>query len=269
MNSHNKQFIFSALIQLAIAASLIGFICLVGPMIAIGHSYPFASQWTRFITAVLICAGTAGLLMHQYSRLNFSEQQSEDQESPMSEMEKVRRHFLGALEFLKKTQINFLNKKQRLYDMPWILLIGGPQSGKTSLLAHSGLSFLLSKKANKAPRPISSTKHCDWWATREAVLLDTAGTYTIHDQQNEEQQRCWLDFLSLLKNNRTPAINGLVVNISLEKLATQTKAEQTIHFQSIRERLGELQQHLSTAVPVYIVFTKCDALAGFTEFLNI
>jgi type VI secretion system protein ImpL len=40
------------------------------------------------------------------------------------------------------------------------------------------------------------------------------------------------------------------------------------HVQAVRRRLDELAEHLRIGVPVYLVLTKCDLIAGFSEFFD-
>jgi type VI secretion system protein ImpL len=49
---------------------------------------------------------------------------------------------------------------------------------------------------------------------------------------------------------------------------TQDHAERRRHIQSIRQRLEELDQHFGIRFPVYVMLTKCDLIAGFSEFFE-
>ncbi|WP_239527487.1 type VI secretion protein IcmF/TssM N-terminal domain-containing protein, partial [Stenotrophomonas maltophilia] len=53
------------------------------------------------------------------------------------------------------------------------------------------------------------------------MLIDTAGRYTTQDSEQKGDQKSWLSFLELLKENRPKQpINGVIVCISLEDLVT-------------------------------------------------
>ena len=77
-------------------------------------------------------------------------------------------------------------RKQYVYQLPWYVIIGAPGSGKTTVLANSGLEFPLASSLGRGSvKGIGGTRDCDWWFTDQAVLLDTAGRYTPHESNNE------------------------------------------------------------------------------------
>jgi type VI secretion system protein ImpL len=155
-----------------------------------------------------------------------------------------------------------------LYDLPWYVIIGPPGSGKTTALVNSGLKFPLAR--GLTPQAVAGqggTRYCDWWFTEDAVLIDTAGRYTTQDSDAKGDQKSWLSFLDLLKDNRPKQpINGVILCISLEDLMTASETELSAHSDAIRMRLIELHEKLKVDFPVYALFTKADLVAGFNEF---
>jgi type VI secretion system protein ImpL len=135
-------------------------------------------------------------------------------------------------------------------------------------LLNSGLQFPLAERLGpEAIRGVGGTRNCDWWFTDDAVLLDTAGRYTTQDSDKEVDRAAWSGFLALLKRQRgRRPINGVVVAVSLPDLLRQTSSERERHARDIRQRLQELHDSLGIRFPVYVLFTKCDLLAGFIEF---
>ena len=163
---------------------------------------------------------------------------------------------------------------QYLYQLPWYMFVGAPGSGKTTALMHSGLNFPLAGKmagggGSGAVGGVGGTRQCDWWFTDEAVLLDTAGRYTTQDSDAEVDQAGWHGFLALLKKHRPRRpINGIIVAVSVADLLQQGPAARQAQAAAIRARIGELHEKLSCSFPVYVTITKCDLLAGFTEFFD-
>lgn len=158
-----------------------------------------------------------------------------------------------------------------LYDLPWYIFIGPPGAGKTTALVNSGLNFPLAD--SKTPgsvgpvKGVGGTRNCDWWFTDEAVLIDTAGRYTTQDSQQAVDRAAWLGFLTLLKTQRRrQPINGVLVSISLSDLAVLTEAERFAHARAIKARIRELHTQFAVRFPIYLLFTKCDLMAGFSEF---
>lgn len=172
----------------------------------------------------------------------------------------------AALATLRKSKLG----RRSLYELPWYIMIGPPGAGKTTAITNSGLSFPLAQKDGAlAIRGVGGTRNCDWWFTDDAVLIDTAGRYTVQEGGGGTDSGAWLGFLDLLKKYRPrQPINGAVVAISLSDLSQQDHDTQMEHARAIRRRLNELRERLGLNFPVYILFTKADLVAGFAEFFE-
>ncbi|MET4696841.1 type VI secretion system membrane subunit TssM [Endozoicomonas lisbonensis] len=183
------------------------------------------------------------------------------------ELDTLSQRFKEAVTVLKASKFR---GGKALYQMPWYIIIGPPGSGKTTALMNSGLQFPVSTGDGKAALGgIGGTRHCDWWFTDDAVLIDTSGRYTTQDSHRIVDNAAWTGFLGLLKKyRRRQPINGAIVAISLQDLMLQTEEQRQQHAKVIRARLDELQQQLGIAFPVYLTFTKTDLIAGFSEFFG-
>jgi DNA polymerase III delta prime subunit len=152
-----------------------------------------------------------------------------------------------------------------IYDLPWYLLIGEPQSGKSTTLKNSGLEFPVGADALSGA---GGTRNCDWWFTDEAVILDTAGRFTFQEESAPDQQE-WEMFLKLLRKHRRDApINGAIVVIPATSLVEDTAEEQEKKAKNIRLKLLHLQKVLEIRFPIFILVTKADRVLGFTEFFS-
>src|SRR5690606_16470405 len=79
----------------------------------------------------------------------------------------------------------------------------------------------------------------------------------------------WGGFLALLKKYRPRRpVNGVIVAISVADLLLQDRAARDAQARAVRARIHELQERLGLAFPVYVVVTKSDLLAGFSEFFE-
>ncbi len=186
------------------------------------------------------------------------------------EIEQIRNQLLEAIQALKTSRVGkSKGGSGALYVLPWYMIIGPPASGKTTLLANGGLNFPYLDPGRNRPsvRGVGGTRNCDWWFADEAVILDTAGRYTLPVEADDTQE--WLAFLDLLRKNRgKKPINGLIVGVSIQDLVMGGEEDVESHAQKIRARVDELIQRLGISFPIYVVFTKCDLIRGFVEFFG-
>ena len=168
-----------------------------------------------------------------------------------------------AVAALKATRVGG-GGRAALYALPWYVIVGPPGAGKTTAILHSGLDMPL-EKAGLASRfrGTGGTRNCDWWFTNEGIFLDTAGRYATESDDQEE----WFAFLDLLRANRPrKPLNGLIVAISVTELLGASEEQIALMATRLRARMDEVTTRLKTLVPVYVLLTKVDLVAGFSQF---
>jgi type VI secretion system protein ImpL len=157
-------------------------------------------------------------------------------------------------------------KRDYLYTRPWYVIIGPPGAGKTTALLNSGLRFPFSEQSLKG---VGGTRNLDFWFADEAVMIDTAGRYTTQTSDYAVDSKGWQSFLGLLKRHRPlQPINGIIVAIGVDDLIRSDRAAIDAHANAVRRRLAELSTTLEVTAPVYVMLTKADLLAGFTEYYD-
>ncbi|MEM6372379.1 MAG: type VI secretion system membrane subunit TssM [Pseudomonadota bacterium] len=265
-------------ITLFVAIALGLLVWFAGPFLTLGESAPFASVLSRLITiAIILLLSLTTILLIIMRRAKREKQMEEeivesvddsDDENELvkAELGELKGKMREALTALRKSKMG----RRSLYELPWYVIIGPPGAGKTTALVNSGLNFPLAKSTGSASiGGVGGTRNCDWWFTNDAVLIDTAGRYTTQDSGESEDNAGWLGFLKILKKHRKrQPINGAIVAVSLSDLSLQDEASQKSHAAAIRRRLHELRDKLGVRFPVYIMFTKSDLIAGFTEFFD-
>ena len=120
------------------------------------------------------------------------------------------------------------------------------------------------------------TVACDWWFFDDAIVLDTAGRFAVHEGDSPVVP-VWKKFVNLLRKQRKGRpIDGVVLVIpadaltgSVEDAAAEGKAarakDATRKGKQLRSKILELREKLGVVFPVYILVTKCDKLMGFEE----
>ena len=182
-----------------------------------------------------------------------------------SELAAVRNRMNEAVRTIKTSKLGHTSGSAALYQLPWYAVIGNPAAGKSSAVIRSGLNFPFTDKNQPVLRGIGGTRNCDWFFTTEGILLDTAGRYSVHEEDRDE----WLGFLDLLKRYRPKApLNGVIIAASVAELSGR-RAEFAIALaKQLRQRVQELTERLEIFAPVYVMFTKADLIPGFVEFFE-
>ncbi|EAQ03163.1 hypothetical protein OB2597_13503 [Pseudooceanicola batsensis HTCC2597] len=250
----------------------------LGPLLGIGEAHPFDSAPNRIIgigVITLIALTVLLLILLRRSRkdremaediVESVDDTDEENELVKAELGELKGKLKQALVALRKSKLG----RKHLYELPWYVMIGPPGAGKTTAIVNSGLQFPLADTMGKdAVGGVGGTRNCDWWFTNNAVLIDTAGRYTTQESGESEDNAGWLGFLNLLKKHRKrQPINGAIVAISLSDLSLQDEITQKSHAAAIRRRLHELREKLGVRFPVYVLFTKSDLIAGFSEYFD-
>ncbi|MFC3551866.1 type VI secretion system membrane subunit TssM [Lysobacter cavernae] len=182
-----------------------------------------------------------------------------------ADAEVLRERMSEAIKAIKTSKLGLMKGSAALYELPWYVIIGNPAAGKSTAILNSGLRFPFEDNRSNVIHGLGGTRNCDWYFTTEGIVLDTAGRYTVSTEDRLE----WLTFLDLLKKNRPRApINGIIIAASIAELSG-SKPEFAIDLaKNLRQRVQELTERLEVFAPVYVVFTKADLIAGFSDFFR-
>lgn len=252
-------------------------IWVIGPLLAVDDFKFWESSSTRLLSiSVLFLAW--GLFVVFSGWLSTRRKQKEEGDEDViarldlvqkidDEDKRLRKLFKKALRTLKTASLYRGRSERWRSELPWYLLIGPKQSGKSSLLKRSGLEFPLNDiddKANQTPT------FYEWYFGEHGVLIDTSGDALTAGSRVDKST--WKSLLSLLHGRRrNRPLNGIVITIPAELLRSNAPTlltQRNTLSTSIRERLKDIRQQLKVDLPVYLVVSKADTIDGFGVFFD-
>lgn len=248
--------------------------CLVwffGPLLAVAEHRFWQGATARLLTisSLFLLWGLAMAVVggHRAAPLERPDRQARGEQKGRVDDERrhVRGRFKQALQALA-TARRYGEKRQRWRnDLPWYVLIGQEDSGKTQLLKANGLQSPLDRSD---AAPTERTAFCDWYFADTAVFIDTPGRYLSRPDAAVDAAG-WSTLLTLLRRRRrTRPLNGVVVALSVDALLASHEHDLESHARQVRSRVQEVQQTLHVDVPIYLVLTQADRLPGFVEFFD-
>jgi type VI secretion system protein ImpL len=248
--------------------AVIGIAALAAVLLLGAESLEVAAIWAVLAGLLLLAAWGVWWLARSWLRKRASARLSEalvaQADAPQrNDAQVLRKGMLEAINTIKTSKLGLTRGAHALYELPWYMIIGNPAAGKSSAIKHSGLTFPI--PGSKAVQGVGGTRNCDWFFTTDGILLDTAGRYSVVEADRAE----WFSFLDLLRRHRRRApINGIIIAVSVAELAGGSPEASIELAKSLRTRVQELTERLGVHAPVYVVFTKADLIAGFSDFFH-
>ena len=174
---------------------------------------------------------------------------------------RIRKDMSEALAMLRRAGTG----RNAIYELPWLLVMGRPQGGKTFAIKNSGLSLPVRKDWVKGA---GGTFTADWFFTNEMIFLDTPGKW-VQEGVSDEGGKNWTELLRLLRRHRgRRPLDGLVVVVPADDLLSKSAdelAEQAAH---VREVIDLIHDELKFRFPVYLLVSKTDLVDGFVDFFK-
>ncbi|MCF6247526.1 MAG: hypothetical protein L3J69_09220 [Desulfobacula sp.] len=236
--------------------------------------------WPWWISIVLV-ASCVGILFGYFAIKKFLIRRNEKKfvQTVINEEETLSKADIDTKQYsLKEAEVQWKDSIARLkkshlrkfgnplYALPWYIIMGESRSGKTSAIKNSNLSSALTDVSQATI--ISGTKNCDWWFLEQAIVLDTAGRYTIPIEEDKDKKE-WGSFLTLLsKYRKKEPINGVIVTVACDTLLNEDDTQLSDKAKSIRQRINQMMRILGAKFPVYLLVTKMDLVNGFTDFCD-
>lgn len=177
----------------------------------------------------------------------------------------LRRRFKQAVTTLKKSHLK--RNGNPLYVLPWYLIVGRSGSGKSTAI-----------KSARLPSPfgdinrvsgIEGTRNCDWWFFDDSVVIDIAGRYSVHRNEDLDKQE-WRAFLEhLIRYRKKEPINGVIVTVEASELLEGNLEKIENEGRTLRKRVDEITAVMGAKFPVYLLVTKTDLIYGVNRYCQL
>lgn len=259
MNTIIKNYKFIIYIILTLLTLTIAW-CLT-PYININDSLPFSDITPRLLLMLLISFVSIAFFLIQKSKTQYHventiEETQQRAEKQKQKQQKIALHQQTLQIFFQliKTLGGHLTKKY--LKLPWYLVLGSPNNGKTTLLTQAGLDL---KKLTLQTH--TEKQNCQCLTNKKVLFFDT-----IHFNLNTP---FWKAFFSYINLHRfIKPLNGLIITISLSELLLHTENSFQTYRSSFQHLLQQIFNKVKRKMPLYLVFTKCDLITGFQEYFE-
>ncbi|OOF66655.1 type VI secretion protein [Rodentibacter pneumotropicus] len=246
-----------------------------------GWDYEFAKQigvGSRIIatTGVLLTLAIIAILKLQLKNIRLYKEKNQ-LEKEQEEKDTILPYIKGQddnLEIMVESLKERLSNRDYIYQLPWYMVIGSPQSGKTSFINRSNQKFTLTEAERTSKRYMraNSMYQVDWWASDDAILLEPEGgmTQQLSSEQDPDgkiAKGLWMNLLDWVSDIRPQRpINGIILVVELPNLIASNHSDRQALAVILRNRIREITEQFGARIPVYVVLNKSDLIEGFETF---
>lgn len=245
MDKWQRFFISRTNRWLIISAIALFVIWFIGPFITISTLTPFRSINARLIVTAILFAAWLGYSLYHIFLRQFSKRALQKRGLSDSDIEKVNK-----LTDQFTTTLTQLKRKHR----PWFMVLGGPNAGKSCLLSNAHITSLSDQQTS-----------LHYWQKDDCLFIEANSHLGLQPSNHKLIQCLWQRLTSLIKRYRHfYFISHIIICIDANSLVHNTW-QQSWHY--LMERLADLKKQ-NTRLPISLVVTQSDHLAGFSEFFS-
>lgn len=181
------------------------------------------------------------------------------------EKNEISTGFFRTLDILK----TYIGVREPQYELPWYLLLGTEEAGKTTLLENIDLELPIGTPEYEGSAELSKL---GWHFFDQAVVIDLKGEVLLEKDDLRSDQESFEYIVKLFTQFRIKRpLDGLILVIPADELLggmrfSQTEAEERAKY--IYTQLWKLQTRLGMKMPVYVMISKCDLIPGFQDFIS-
>ncbi|HYJ88766.1 MAG TPA: type VI secretion protein IcmF/TssM N-terminal domain-containing protein, partial [Pyrinomonadaceae bacterium] len=233
-------------------------------------------NWLILVVIALLVLGTALFLyvvLKRARKVSFSPDKNakpdsgKNKSAPLEFLQyasnlELRLSFRRALRILK----TYVTRRDYRYQVPWFLVAGEAQSGKTTLLDSSRLTLI--------SQPGQEDNQLNWYFFDEGIILDAAGDFVLR-ADGTANHRGWNTISRLLQKHRPRRpLDGIVLTIPANdlmgrgELTPERKSKLERKANALYKKLWQAQKILGMCLPVYVLVTKCDEVTGFKSYCS-
>lgn len=177
----------------------------------------------------------------------------------------ITRTFRRAAKWLK----DHMDNPDYLYQLPWYTIIGPANSGKSTLVS----SLQLNKPSeDNVFSDDPSHPALQWYFYDKGALLDVAAG-SFEDSKIFGKFRGWKSIIQNLVSFRPRRpLNGMILTIPATYFTGPNKLslqDLILQAQPVAAQLRYAEKKLGLKIPVYVIITKCDHIAGFAGTCNV
>jgi len=236
-----------------------------------------ATLWPYALAAVLLLAAVIVVLLVLVLRKSakvsqFSDaaepEESEEGEAKTEARAGIADHVMITAAFRRaRTLIRALSDRDQ-YRAALHLMIGAEGSREPGFLGRMTGSGLQLAYDDPVREGLAFGDGCGFYFFDDGVVLDLAGQQVLGADGVSSDTRGWRTILRQLRELRPkrPA-DGVILTVSAVDLLEARKVESRLAARADRlhRKLWEVQQQLGFRLPVYVVVTGCENLAGFSD----
>lgn len=157
------------------------------------------------------------------------------------------------------------NQRSNVKGNPWFLVVGAADSGKTTLLAKSGLDL----HSNHSTQVDCSkpTRSAEFWSGGQHLWVDVPGDWYSGDENSEDEQR-FHHLLKLIPRYRhKKATTAILQVIDIHKVTYNDSPEKDREFALVSRQLQFLHDWNNTA-DIHFILNQADSIPGFEAFFS-
>ena len=217
------------------------------------------------VTAVMIIIAISWIAWRMSKRLNqLEKRQQEDkknQHSPVQEDIDAQRRYLDRWVVRFK---RYLEVPEYHYALPWYLSLSADESGNTSLLPK-GADFV---ELYETDAESTSQVEFSIFTNGDAVIISPNSNLISQVLEVEHKpklySKLWNNLLDwiVVQRKRQP-LNGIILSVDFYEFLTCSKEKRDAYVEMLQQRLQDIFNKVNSELPIYVVMTKLDRLAGF------